>query len=82
MCTVTIVPHHDGFRLVCNRDERRDRPAATPPTVHRLQHRTPIYPVVPFLSLFFGTFPFRRFRGQGSGLLQVLGISGCLTPDP
>ena len=47
MCTVTIVPYHDGFRLVCNRDERRDRRAATPPTVHRVQHRTAIYPVDP-----------------------------------
>ncbi len=24
MCTVTVVPYDDGFRLVCNRDERRD----------------------------------------------------------
>jgi uncharacterized protein with NRDE domain len=47
MCTVTIVPYHDGFRLVCNRDEQRDRRAATPPAVHRLQHGTAIYPVDP-----------------------------------
>ena len=32
---------------MCNRDERRDRRAATPPAVHRLQHRTAIYPVDP-----------------------------------
>lgn len=47
MCTVTIVPYLDGFRLACNRDERRDRPAATPPAVHRLPHGTATYPVDP-----------------------------------
>ena len=32
MCTVTVIPLGDaGFRLVTNRDERRDRPAALPP---------------------------------------------------
>ena len=32
MCTVTVIPLGDaGFRLVTNRDERRDRPAAIPP---------------------------------------------------
>jgi hypothetical protein len=36
MCTVTIVPLDDnGFRLVCNRDERRSRADARPP-VRRL----------------------------------------------
>lgn len=47
MCTVTIVPYDDGFRLVCNRDERRDRPAAIPPMNRLLQHRTAIYPQDP-----------------------------------
>ena len=47
MCTVTIVPYDDGFRLVCNRDERRDRPAAIPPMDRRLPHRTAIYPQDP-----------------------------------
>jgi hypothetical protein len=47
MCTVTIVPYSDGFRLVSNRDERSDRPAATPPTVHQLPGMTAIYPVDP-----------------------------------
>jgi uncharacterized protein with NRDE domain len=31
MCTVTLVALDDGVRLVCNRDERRARPAALPP---------------------------------------------------
>lgn len=47
MCTVTIVPTGDGFRLVCNRDERRDRAPALPPAVHYLPHRTAIFPVDP-----------------------------------
>ena len=47
MCTVTIVPYDDGFRLVCNRDERRDRPAAMPPMDRRIRHRTAIYPQDP-----------------------------------
>ena len=32
MCTVTIVPLADGFRLMCNRDEQHTRPAAQPPS--------------------------------------------------
>ena len=47
MCTVTIVPDDDGFRLMCNRDERRDRPVAIPPIDRRLPHRTAIYPQDP-----------------------------------
>ena len=47
MCTVTIVPYDDGFRLACNRDERRDRAAATPPNVHRLEHRIAVFPLDP-----------------------------------
>ena len=47
MCTVTIVPSGDGFRLGCNRDERCDRAAASPPAVHSLRHRTAIFPVDP-----------------------------------
>jgi hypothetical protein len=47
MCTVTIVPSDDGFRLACNRDERRRRAAATPPKVRRLEHRIAVFPVDP-----------------------------------
>ena len=47
MCTVTIVPSGDGFRVGCNRDERRDRAAALPPAVHRLRRRTAVFPVDP-----------------------------------
>jgi hypothetical protein len=44
---VTIVPVANGFRLGCNRDERRDRAPALPPAVHGLSHRTAIFPVDP-----------------------------------
>jgi hypothetical protein len=46
MCTVTVVPYDDGFRLVCNRDERLDRPAAIPP-MDVIRQRTAIYPQDP-----------------------------------
>jgi Transport and Golgi organisation 2 len=47
MCTVSIVPFDDGFRVVCNRDERRRRAAATPPTAHSVDRRVAIFPVDP-----------------------------------
>ena len=48
MCTVTLVPAaDDGFRLVCNRDERLTRPLALSPGLHRLGRRTAIYPIDP-----------------------------------
>ena len=38
MCTVTVIPMGCGsFRLVTNRDELRDRPAAMPPREHTLE---------------------------------------------
>ena len=47
MCTVTVVPHEAGIRLMCNRDERRTRPAAIPPRVHELGGRLAAFPVDP-----------------------------------
>lgn len=47
MCTVTIVPHDDGFRVVCNRDERRTRPAALPPRLLRVGARIAAFPTDP-----------------------------------
>jgi hypothetical protein len=44
MCTVTIVAHDDGFRVVCNRDERRSRPPALPPRVQRVGARVAAFP--------------------------------------
>jgi hypothetical protein len=44
MCTVTFIPHREGYRLGMNRDERTSRAIASPPAV--LEHRgiDSIYP--------------------------------------
>lgn len=47
MCTVSIVPHDEGFRLVCNRDELLARPPAIPPMRHSTRDSAAIYPVDP-----------------------------------
>jgi hypothetical protein len=47
MCTVTVVPRAGGVRLLCNRDERRARPAALLPRVHDLGGILAIFPVDP-----------------------------------
>ena len=44
MCTVSIVPSVSGFRIACNRDERRTRATADPPRIHRLGERHAIWP--------------------------------------
>jgi hypothetical protein len=67
MCTVTIVPHDAGFRLVCNRDERRDRPAAAAPVLHARQRGTALYPVDPQGG---GTWVGVNDAGLGAALLN------------
>jgi len=47
MCTVSIVPAADGFRLMSNRDERRDRAVALHPRVERLGDRLALMPIDP-----------------------------------
>jgi hypothetical protein len=48
MCTVTVVPiERQGFRLMCNRDERLERPPASSPQVFVTGSRTAIYPIDP-----------------------------------
>jgi hypothetical protein len=48
MCTVTIVPLDDnGFRLVCNRDERRTRAEAWPPAQRPFGGVTAAFPIDP-----------------------------------
>ena len=47
MCTVSIVPRDDGFRLVSNRDERRSRPPAVPPRWRTVGGVTVAYPLDP-----------------------------------
>lgn len=47
MCTVTVVPHERGVRVLCNRDERRTRPPALPPRIHNLGGRLALFPEDP-----------------------------------
>jgi hypothetical protein len=47
MCTVTVVPLENGFRLCCNRDERRERPTASPPIVQTFGCGRAMFPVDP-----------------------------------
>ena len=47
MCTVTIIPHGNGIRMACNRDESRKRPAALPPRVVTVGQRQALMPIDP-----------------------------------
>jgi hypothetical protein len=47
MCTMTIVAHEGGTRVVFNRDEQRTRPDAIPPRLKRSEGRLICYPVDP-----------------------------------
>jgi hypothetical protein len=47
MCTVTVVPHAQGVRLLCNRDERRTRAAALPPRIHDVGLHLAVFPTDP-----------------------------------
>jgi hypothetical protein len=47
MCTVSIVPDGGGFRVMSNRDERRDRAVALRPRVEKLGCRSAILPIDP-----------------------------------
>ena len=67
MCTVTVVPVDDGFRMAFNRDEHRDRAAALPPAVHRLGERRAIFPVDPLSG---GTWIGVNDRGLVCALLN------------
>jgi transport and Golgi organization protein 2 len=44
MCTVTFIPHREGYRLGMNRDERTSRAIASPPAVFRHRGIDSIYP--------------------------------------
>lgn len=47
MCTVTWLRRPDGYDLLFNRDERRTRPPAEPPSVHDMNGIKAIFPVDP-----------------------------------
>src|SRR5262250_1846376 len=44
MCTVTFIPHREGYRLAMNRDERMSRAVASPPAVFQHRGIDSIYP--------------------------------------
>lgn len=45
MCTVSIVSHANGVRLVCNRDEKRARARALTPRLRELGGRCALFPI-------------------------------------
>jgi len=45
VCTATVVPLEDGFRLAFNRDERRTRPIALPPAIHQIGRNVAVFPL-------------------------------------
>ena len=47
MCTVTVVPHEQGVRLFCNRDEQRTRLPGIPPQIRDLSGQRALFPVDP-----------------------------------
>jgi hypothetical protein len=47
MCTLTLVPHEGGTRVVFNRDEKKSRPAAMLPRLQRSGTRVVCYPIDP-----------------------------------
>ncbi len=74
MCTVTVIPlidHLDrrtGLRLACNRDERRSRPRARPPTTRVFGERRAILPIDPVSD---GTWIGVNDAGLAATLLNV-----------
>jgi hypothetical protein len=80
MCTVTVVPLDDGFRLRCNRDERRDRPTATSPVLQTLGRRLAVFPVDPTSQ---GTWVGVNDVGLAIALLNRSGdCARSLDPEP
>jgi hypothetical protein len=65
MCTVSIVPDGARVRLLCNRDERRDRPTAVAPEMRPVGQRRALFPVDPLSA---GTW----IAGNDAGLVLVL----------
>ena len=44
MCSVSFLPHNEGFVLAMNRDESRSRPSALPPEVVQRDELAMLYP--------------------------------------
>jgi hypothetical protein len=79
MCTVTVVPYETGVRVMCNRDERRSRPAAVPPQVHDLGGRLAAFPVDPRGG---GSWVGVNDAGIVVTLLNVSGLSHSSSKEP
>lgn len=65
MCTVSVVPHADGVRVVCNRDERLTRAPALPPVRRRCGDLDAVFAVDPASD---GTW----IGGNQAGLVAAL----------
>lgn len=81
MCTVTIVPWTDGYRLVCNRDEARTRPPALPP---RIVEAGSVRAMMPIDLESGGTWLAATARGLGFAVLNLnahpsAGLTGTLS---
>ncbi len=68
MCTVTVLPLGAGFRLACNRDEQRSRPAALPPREANFGPRRALLPLDPSSG---GTWVAANDAGLAAALLNV-----------
>lgn len=78
MCTVTVVPHERGVRLVCNRDEQRTRPTALSPRVYDLGERRAVFPVDPRGG---GTWVGVNDIGLAAALLNVQRTAPAIDDD-
>lgn len=67
MCTVTWAFNQDGYDLFFNRDEKRDRPAALPPSEHVASDTRSLYAVDPVGG---GTWLGVNEHGVSVGLLN------------
>lgn len=79
VCTVSIVPNGDGFRLMCNRDEQRQRATALPPTLHTLPTGVALYPIDPVGG---GTWVGVNDAGLAAALLNRTISTAGASPKP
>lgn len=77
MCTVSIVPADRAVRLVCNRDERRGRSEALPPTSRNARRRVATFPVDPDGG---GTWIAVNDAGVAAALLNQTPLAGASAP--
>lgn len=66
MCSLSFLPHGDGFHLLMNRDEQRTRSIALPPAIHRRGPLRALYPQEPSGGTWIGV----NERGMTFALLN------------